>query len=202
MKYLMAFAVIAVFLAGCCPARKKVVTPVVPEETSETSIATPAAGTPQAPEAVTPTTATPEEKQVALAGGTTPQAAPPEGKEFVEPKGAEALVLKPIYFDFDRYNLLPDARKTLKEIAQYLLDNPKVLAVIEGHCDERGTDEYNLVLGEQRALSARTFLIGMGISPKRLFTVSYGKAKPADMGHNEEAWAKNRRCEFKISKPQ
>lgn len=71
--------------------------------------------------------------------------------------------------------------------------------LIEGHCDERGTREYNLVLGEQRALSTRRFLVGLGVSPKRLYTVSYGEDMPADPRSNEEAWAKNRRAEFKIA---
>jgi peptidoglycan-associated lipoprotein len=72
--------------------------------------------------------------------------------------------------------------------------------MIEGHCDERGTREYNMVLGEQRALSTRRFLVSLGVSPDRLHTVSYGKDMPLDTASNEEAWAKNRRGQFKISK--
>ena len=92
-----------------------------------------------------------------------------------------------------------DDQETLKVIARYLLDHPKISVIIEGHCDERGTREYNLVLGEQRALSTRRFLISLGMSPDRLHTVSYGEDKPLDPASNEEAWAKNRRAEFKIS---
>ena len=69
---------------------------------------------------------------------------------------------------------------------------------IEGHCDERGTDEYNLALGDRRANSAKSFLVDLGISPRRLTTISFGEERPLDPRHNEEAWAKNRRCEFVI----
>ncbi|MCM8825828.1 MAG: peptidoglycan-associated lipoprotein Pal, partial [Candidatus Omnitrophica bacterium] len=102
------------------------------------------------------------------------------------------------YFDFDRYNIKTSEQKKLKILAEYLRNNPEISILIEGHCDERGSDEYNLVLGEKRALSARSFLIGLGIAPARLYTISYGESKPVDPGHNEEAWAKNRRAEFKI----
>jgi len=122
----------------------------------------------------------------------------PAKKEIKKAEGELAKILKNIYFDFDKYDLKADAIKTLKKIGDYLRKHSDVKILIEGHCDERGTREYNLVLGEQRALSARDFLINYGISPKRLYTVSYGEDKPADPRHCEEAWAKNRRCEFKI----
>ena len=122
----------------------------------------------------------------------------PAKKEIKKAEGELAKILKNIYFDFDKYDLKADAIKTLKKIGDYLRKHSDVKILIEGHCDERGTREYNLVLGEQRSLSARDFLINYGISPKRLYTVSYGEDKPADPRHCEEAWAKNRRCEFKI----
>ncbi|MCF8051941.1 MAG: peptidoglycan-associated lipoprotein Pal [Desulfobacterales bacterium] len=103
-----------------------------------------------------------------------------------------------IYFEFDSSALLTPAQDTLSRKAQYLRENPNIRLIIEGHCDERGTDEYNLALGDRRANSAKSFLVDLGISPSRLTTISYGEERPLDPRHNEEAWAKNRRCEFVI----
>lgn len=104
---------------------------------------------------------------------------------------------KMIHFDFDKYDIKKEAADVLKEIADYLKANPDVRVLIEGHCDERGTREYNLQLGMRRAESAKKYLVDLGIDEKRLETISYGKDKPLIDEHNEEAWAKNRRCEFK-----
>jgi len=101
-----------------------------------------------------------------------------------------------VYFDFDDASLDYQAQELLKQKAMWLRDNPGASAVIEGHCDERGTNAYNLSLGERRAESAKTFLVNLGISNVRLTTISYGEEKPVDMGQNEEAWAKNRRATF------
>ncbi len=103
-----------------------------------------------------------------------------------------------IYFDFDRSTLRPDAQQVLQEKAAWLLKNPDVAVIIEGHCDERGTNEYNLALGDRRAESARTFLIDLGIESSRLTPISYGEERPVDPGKNEEAWAKNRRVHFVV----
>jgi peptidoglycan-associated lipoprotein len=86
----------------------------------------------------------------------------------------------------------------LAEKASWLLDNPDAAIRIEGHCDERGTNEYNIALGERRANSARKYLINAGVEAHRIFTISYGEEKPLDPGHNETAWAKNRRDHFLI----
>ena len=102
-----------------------------------------------------------------------------------------------IYFDFDQFTLSAESRQTLGDNAKYLQANSGVQIVIEGHCDERGSDEYNLALGESRALAAKNYLVSLGISPARLSVISYGEEKPAVMGADEEAWAKNRRAEFK-----
>jgi peptidoglycan-associated lipoprotein len=101
-----------------------------------------------------------------------------------------------IHFDFDSAVLNYQAQELLKQKAAWLRANPSENVVIEGHCDERGTNAYNLALGERRAESARSFLINLGISAARLTTISYGEEKPLDPGHNEEAWAKNRRDAF------
>ena len=104
--------------------------------------------------------------------------------------------LKPIYFDFDSSGLRPDALITLRENAEKIKQVPGVYVQIAGHCDERGTQEYNLALGERRALAVRNHLIQLGVSGDRLVTISYGKEFPAVLGSNEAAWAKNRRAEF------
>ena len=103
-----------------------------------------------------------------------------------------------IHFEFDRSNLLPEAQEILRSKAQWLRDNPDVLVIIEGHCDERGTNEYNLALGDRRANSAKAYLVDLGIAGSRLTCISYGEERPLDYGHNEEAWAKNRRAQFTI----
>ena len=101
-----------------------------------------------------------------------------------------------VYFDFDDATLDYQAQGLLKQKAMWLRDNPDANVVIEGHCDERGTNAYNLALGERRAESTKSFLVNLGISGTRMTTISYGEEKPVDMGQNEEAWAKNRRAAF------
>ena len=104
--------------------------------------------------------------------------------------------LQTVYFDYDSYALRPDALKTLSENVDKIKKVPNVLVQIEGHCDERGTQEYNLALGEKRALAVREHLIKLGISGDRMVTISYGEERPAVEGHDEAAWSKNRRSEF------
>ncbi len=107
--------------------------------------------------------------------------------------------LQSIYFDYDSAVLKSEAIKSLDKGADWLKKNPGVNVQIEGHCDERGTNEYNLALGERRALAARRYLISLGLSSERIFTISYGEERPAAEGHDESAWKFNRRDEFKIS---
>ncbi|MGB9627664.1 MAG: peptidoglycan-associated lipoprotein Pal, partial [Thermodesulfobacteriota bacterium] len=111
----------------------------------------------------------------------------------------ESSLLKDIHFDFDKYNIRPQDAEILKENAALLKKYPKVKIQIEGHCDERGTNEYNMALGERRANSTKNFLISLGIPAERMTTISYGEERPVDPGHNEEAWAKNRRAHFIIT---
>ena len=99
-----------------------------------------------------------------------------------------------VFFAFDRYDLRPEARTTLQKQAAWMKANPGVKIQIEGHCDERGTREYNLALGERRANSASDFLMSLGVAADRITTISYGKERPVDARSNEEAWAKNRRA--------
>ena len=103
-----------------------------------------------------------------------------------------------IYFDYDKADLKPEAQAILEKKARFLEENSSYSVRIEGNCDERGTNEYNLALGERRADAAKKYLTSLGISAYRITTVSYGEEKPVDTGHNEAAWSKNRRDEFKL----
>jgi peptidoglycan-associated lipoprotein len=107
--------------------------------------------------------------------------------------------LKPAFFDYDSSELNSTAQQALNENATLLKQYPNWTVTIEGHCDERGTAEYNLALGERRAVAARAYLVSLGISADRLRTVSYGKEFPFDPGHDDAAYAKNRRAHFVIT---
>jgi len=110
----------------------------------------------------------------------------------------ESTLLKDIHFQFDQYDLTEEARNILTEDAKVLSNHPSLKIQIEGHCDERGNNQYNLALGERRAMSARLYLVKLGVQESRLSTISYGKERPLDPEHTEEAWATNRRCHFVI----
>jgi len=114
-------------------------------------------------------------------------------------RAAKEKVLADIHFDYDKYTLKPEAREVLKGHAARLARNKDYKLVIEGHCDERGTTEYNLALGERRAAEAKKYLTELGVDAKRIKTISYGKEMPLDPGHTEEAWAKNRRDHFVVT---
>ncbi len=114
----------------------------------------------------------------------------------IEGEVFETKMLKRIHFDFDKYNIRPEDTEILQQNAAVMKRFPTVKIQIEGHCDERGTNEYNLALGERRASSAKKYLVSLGIEERRISTISYGEEKPLDPGHNEEAWTKNRRAEF------
>jgi peptidoglycan-associated lipoprotein len=105
-------------------------------------------------------------------------------------------ILKRIHFDFDKYDLRPDAVRTLDSNSDRIREHAQLRVRVEGHCDERGTVEYNLALGEKRARAAREYLVSRGIPAGRLRIISFGKERPIDPGHNEDAWAENRRAEF------
>ncbi len=104
--------------------------------------------------------------------------------------------LKTVHFEFDKYTIKDSDIGILKSDAQWLKDHPGVDVRIEGHADERGETEYNMALGEKRAMSVKRYIESLGVSGRRLSVISYGEEDPADPGHNEEAWAKNRRVEF------
>jgi peptidoglycan-associated lipoprotein len=117
-------------------------------------------------------------------------------KEREEMAAREEFQNEDIHFEYDKSKLLPEAQDILRDKAKWLKARPNVSAIIEGHCDERGTNEYNLALADRRAGTAKSFLVDLGIAAQRLTTVSYGEEKPLDPGHDEAAWAKNRRAHF------
>jgi len=149
-------------------------------------------------EAVAPETAKPETRDIS-----------PKKEEAVKSeelsraeaaKKAEPVIgikdVKDIFFDYDRSSIREDARPVLEDNASHLKANKNAMFVIEGHCDERGTSEYNIALGEKRALAVKTYLTDLGIDPFRISTISYGKEKPFCEEHNEQCWQENRRAHF------
>jgi len=125
------------------------------------------------------------------AGGQTGQ-----GQTSVVPGSAQDFqqnVGDRVFFDFDKSAIKPEGQQTLQRQAQWLQRYPNVTVTVEGHCDERGTREYNLALGERRATAVRNALVALGVSANRVKTISYGKERPAVLGSNEAAWAQNRR---------
>ncbi|MBI5048510.1 MAG: peptidoglycan-associated lipoprotein Pal [Deltaproteobacteria bacterium] len=121
------------------------------------------------------------------------------GGEIAELARGKGMLLA-VYFDFDRFTIRDDMKSVLEKNVEWLKKNSAIAIQIQGNCDERGSNEYNIALGERRAQSIKEYLINYGIKQSRLSTVSYGEEKPADPGHTEEAWAKNRRGEFVIVK--
>ena len=132
---------------------------------------------------------------VAPATAAETPAAPPAA-----PAPAAELKTEPVYFAFDDYTLNTESQAKLTAMADALKANKAAVVQIEGHCDERGTVEYNLALGERRAQSVKNFLTQLGVEAARLPTISYGEEKPVAQGHSEDAWSKNRRAEFVITK--
>ncbi|HXG53559.1 MAG TPA: peptidoglycan-associated lipoprotein Pal [candidate division Zixibacteria bacterium] len=168
------FPVLALALTGCASGTAK------PEAAAGTSARAAAPSAPQP--AAKATTATSGSSLDALQRGQAATEGP----------------LKEIYFDFDKYDLRPDARATLKANAEWLKNNPSARVQIEGHADERGTNEYNLALGARRAQSAKDYLVSLGIGAERLSTISYGEEVPVCTEKTEECWQRNRRARFVV----
>jgi len=110
----------------------------------------------------------------------------------------QGVAFEPVYFSLDSYTLPPNEIAKITMVGQHLNANANHVLIVEGHCDERGSNEYNLSLGENRALAVRTYLVNMGVSPDRIQTVSFGEEKPAVVGMDESAWRMNRRGEFAL----
>jgi peptidoglycan-associated lipoprotein len=175
----VALGVVAMMAAGC--AKDEVVKkdePVVPQQTVKQA------------EPVTPVEPVKEAAKV--------ESAQQEGGAA---KASAAVALENVYFDFDKSDLRQDARDALSKNAEALLKQVADAKIqVAGHCDERGSDEYNLALGERRAKSVAKYLETLGVKADRISTISYGKEKPAVNGHDEAAWSKNRRAEFVVVK--
>jgi peptidoglycan-associated lipoprotein len=151
-----------------------------------------AAPTPPPPVVAPPPAVTPPPPAPAPAAPAPAPTARPAPKEFA------AVELKSIYFDFDKYDIRPADAKVLDETAQWLKSNNSQLVLLEGHCDERGTNEYNLALGERRAKSTMNYLVSQGVQASRITIISYGEERPVCTQHNEECWSKNRRAQFLV----
>lgn len=148
---------------------------------------------------VKPTEAKPSVKEEAVQEQAVKEA-PAAIKEETTSAGQLQGMLNTIYFDFDSFVLSAASRETLSKNAGVLKKNSSANVQIQGNCDERGSDEYNLALGEKRAKAAMSYLLTMGVPANNLSVISYGKEKPADPGHDEAAWAKNRRDDFVVTK--
>jgi len=143
-------------------------------------------------------------KQVKQETATSvPEESDLNAKEFIEPADIDpalAKIFRDIYFDYDRFNLKPESKKALDGIAEWLKSNSSYRVLVEGHCDDRGTNEYNLALGERRANSAKAYLSGLGVAEMRISTISYGEEKPLCTEQAESCWSKNRRGHFLLAK--
>jgi peptidoglycan-associated lipoprotein len=195
---LVVLCLAAVVSGGC--AKKDMVKPEEPVVSSQSAPqsapVTESATQKQTPAAETKMPAAEMPAQEAQVRQETPQAA--AGKSAAA--GALENELQKIYFNFDSAALSDEARSALTKNADLLNKNANVSIRIEGNCDERGSDEYNLGLGERRAKAARDYLVSLGVKGERLSVISYGEEKPADPGHDEAAWSKNRRDEFTVVK--
>ncbi len=149
------------------------------------------AGCPKKPEVMTG-----EPRAAAPPPAPAPEAKAPEPKPEIKP----AAELKDVFFDFDKAELRPDARQALDANIEMLKSNGQIRITVEGHCDERGTNEYNIALGERRARAVRDYLVAGGIDAKRITTISYGEERPFVQGHDESAWKWNRRGHFVMAK--
>jgi peptidoglycan-associated lipoprotein len=144
---------------------------------------------------------TPVEEVEPVEEAPPPPPPPPleeEEVEEIEVEELEPIVLEDVFFEFDKYNIKDEYKRILEANAELLLSRPEAGLMIEGHCDERGTNEYNLALGEKRAKAVMDFYIAFGVGADRLSMISYGEERPFDKGHTEAAWAKNRRAHMVI----
>jgi peptidoglycan-associated lipoprotein len=154
----------------------------------------PAAAPPPAPVAPAPAPQPAAPPPVAAAPPPPAPAPPPARPAPAEYRSIPEL--RDVFFDFDRYAIRPDAARTLDANVDWLRSNPTALVLIEGHCDERGTNSYNLALGERRAKAAQDYLVSRGIAADRIVIISYGEERPTCTERNETCWAKNRRGQF------
>ncbi|MDD5557732.1 MAG: peptidoglycan-associated lipoprotein Pal [bacterium] len=137
--------------------------------------------------------------------GDIPLTQMPEGA-FVEPEDypdpVAREIFRDVHFDYDKYDIRASERPILEGIAVYLREHPQLIIKVEGHCDERGSNEYNLALGERRALSIRSYLSNLGVSAEKIYTISYGEERPLCTESNEGCWSRNRRGHFLLGAPR
>jgi peptidoglycan-associated lipoprotein len=180
-----AVLLLALVTAGCAKKQPPVARPIPP------------------PPPPTETPVTPPPEPPAPTAETTPSAPPPMAEDTIASGSLDEInknsPLKPVFFGLDASEIDGPGQKVLEANAEILKKYPGWQISIEGHCDERGTAEYNLALGERRAIAARNYLVSLGVSADRVKTVSYGKEFPFDPGHTEDAWAKNRRAHFVVT---
>ena len=186
-QLIVATLVIGTALFAGCAKRPATTAASAPAPTGAAATTTGTGGTAATP-APPPATLAPP-----AATATPTPAARPQPKEFVA-----VADLKPIYFDFDKYDIRPGDAKVLDSNAQWLKSNANQLVLIEGHCDERGTNEYNLALGERRAKSTMNYLVSQGVQASRITIISYGEERPSCTQKTEECWSKNRRAQFLV----
>ena len=178
-RFLVLAAILGLAAFGC--AERKAVVPVQPQEMQQQTKA-------------------PDESRKAQEKITEQEMARVESKELASRFEEISGMFKDIYFDYDKYDVQEEGKQTLKAVADHLRKNAAQKILIEGHCDERGTSEYNLGLGDKRARAARDFLVSLGVPSARIDTISYGKEKPVCSEHTEDCWAKNRRDHFVVLK--
>jgi peptidoglycan-associated lipoprotein len=191
---LISLSVLTVILAGCAkrPALTQASTPA-PTTMSAPPVA-PAPASPSTPPAAPPVPAPAAVPAPAPAPAPAPVAAVPRAARDFEPTPA----LKPIHFDFDKYVIRPGDARILDANVRWLNANANQLALIEGHCDERGTSEYNLALGERRAKATMNYLVTRGVAASRITIISYGEERPLCPANNEACWSQNRRAQFLV----
>jgi peptidoglycan-associated lipoprotein len=185
-SYIVGLALIALVIAPAC--HKKVQPRVFPPAATETAATVPPVSATTATEAtVAPPTDFVKEQ-------TTTEEPLPSDIEELNRVAQQKGYIQDAFFAFDESTLTPDAQSALSTSAAWLKKNPQYNLLVEGHCDERGTEQYNLALGDRRANTAKEYLVTLGVDGSRIRTVSYGEERPFDPGHDEAAWAKNRRA--------
>jgi peptidoglycan-associated lipoprotein len=190
----VALAVLSIVLAAGCAKRPAMTQAAAPPPTAAAVTTPPPAAPPPAPVAPAPAPQPAAPPPVAAAPPPPAPAPPPARPAPAEYRSIPEL--RDVFFDFDRYAIRPDAARTLDANVDWLRSNPTALVLIEGHCDERGTNSYNLALGERRAKAAQDYLVSRGIAADRIVIISYGEERPACSERNETCWAMNRRGHF------
>jgi peptidoglycan-associated lipoprotein len=193
----VALVLLSMLLASACAKRPAMTQAAAPPPTGAAVTAPAPAPAPPPPAPVTPL-APPAAPPPVAAAPPAPAPAPPRP----EPAEFKSIPeLRDVFFDFDRYALKPEGARTLDASIEWLKANPSALVLIEGHCDERGTNAYNLALGERRAKAAHEYLVARGVAATRIQTISYGEERPDCTERNESCWSRNRRAHFLAKQP-